>query len=102
MVAGDLLQGAVLRLAPQPGLLPVQVELMLGDGGLPDALGQAGGCCIPNVHMDRTWVERSPRHTYLVGKKINLSCDNFFCPVYLGNVRIFGLFSETPVELQGK
>ena len=51
-VAGDLLERAVLRLAPQPGLLPVQVELVLGDGGLPDALGQAGGRRVPYINMD--------------------------------------------------
>ena len=60
----------MLRLAPQPGLLPVQVELVLGDGGLPDALGQAGGGSVPHVHVDRTWVERSPRHAHLVGREL--------------------------------
>ena len=50
----------MLRAAPQPRLLPVQVELVLRDGGLPDALGQAAGGRVPHVHMDGPGVERSP------------------------------------------
>ena len=50
----------ILRAAPQPRLLPVQVELVLRDGGLPDALGQAAGGRVPHVHVDGPGVERSP------------------------------------------
>ena len=59
-VPRDLLQRPQPRSAPEPRLLPVQVELVLGDGGLPDTLGQAAAGRVPHVHVDGPGVEGSP------------------------------------------
>ena len=40
----------------------------LGDGGLPDALGEAGGGGVPHVHVDGAGVEGAPGHGHLGGK----------------------------------
>jgi hypothetical protein len=38
-------------------LLPVEIELVLRDGALPDALGQRLGLAEPHVHVDAAGIE---------------------------------------------
>ena len=46
-------------------LLAVEVELMLGDGALPDALGQPLRLAEPHVHVDVARVHGAPGHAHL-------------------------------------
>ena len=69
-VARNLLERSVRGLPAQARLLAVQVELVLGDGGLPDALGETGGLGVPHVHVDVAGVERPPGYAHLKYKKM--------------------------------
>ena len=75
-VASNLLEcpdGDVAHL----GLLPIEVELVLGDGRLPNALGEALGLAEPHVDVDGPRVERTTRHRHLQGHISNLKLSLF-------------------------
>ena len=61
-------------LSAQTSLLPVKVELVLRDGGLPDALGEAGGLGVPHIYVNVARIECTSRNAHLKCFKKSIGC----------------------------
>ncbi len=71
----------------QVHLFSIQIELVLGDGGLPDALGEGGGLGVPDADVYVAGIKGAPGQTHLHTRETSLfNCADGNTPTMRDNI----------------